>query len=129
MQRLANRRLFFFGGLIIITILYSLYNLYLLDEHFFEITSRKTRHMIKFGSVLIVYCIGFFSLKRYSPIWLMQIWNILYAGGLLLLILFGIYDQWIRALSQPFRNLVITCHEFLISPVLYVIMGIINSAR
>lgn len=129
MQRLANRRLFFFGGLIIIAILYSFYNLYLLDERFFEITSRKTRHMVKFGSVLVVYGIGFFSFKRYSPAWLMQIWNTLYAGGLLLLVLLGIYDQGITAFSQPFRNLIVTFHEFLISPVPYVIMGIIGNAR
>jgi hypothetical protein len=128
MQRPDNRRLFFFLGLLAMAILYSVYNLYLLDEHFFEITSRKTRHLIKFGSVLVAYVIGFLAFKKYCPAWLMQLWTIIYAAGLLLLVLFGIYDEWISSFSMPFRNLVITLHECLISPIPYVIIGIINFA-
>ena len=110
-------------------VLYSVYNLYLLDERFFEITSRKTRHGIKFGSVLVAYAIGVLAFKKYCPAWLMQLWTIIYAAGLLLLVLFGIYDEWISSFSMPFRNLVITLHECLISPIPYVIIGIINFAR
>jgi hypothetical protein len=129
MQRLRDRRLFFFIGLLAIAILYSIYNLYLLDTRFFTITTRMTRHVIKLGSVLLAYGIGLLAYKRFCPAWLMQLWHILYATGLLLLVLLGVYDGWISQLSMPVRNLVITWHEFLISPVPYVIVGIINSAR
>ncbi len=54
-------------------ILYSVNNLYLLDHHFFEVTSRATRHVIKFGSILIAYGIGLFTFRNYSPSWLMQL--------------------------------------------------------
>ena len=121
--------MFFFIGLLAIAILYSIYNLYLLDTRFFTITTRMTRHVIKFGSVLVAYGIGLLAFKRFCPSWLMQLWHFLYAAGLLLLILLGVYDGWISQLSMPVRNLVITLHEFLISPVPYVIVGIINSAR
>jgi hypothetical protein len=129
MQRSDNRRLFFFLGLLAMAILYSVYNLYLLDERFFEITSRRTRHLVKFGSVLVAYTIGLLAFRKYCPPWLMQLWTMIYAAGLLLLVLCGIYDEWISSFSLPVRNLVITLHECLISPIPYVIVGIINFAR
>jgi ABC-type uncharacterized transport system permease subunit len=128
MQPTDKRRLFFFIGLLAMAILYSVNNLYLLDHHFFEITTRATRHLIKFGSVLIAYGIGLFAFRNYSPSWLMQLWNILYAAALLVLIFLGIYDGWIREFSMPVRNGVAALHEFLISPVPFVVTGIINRA-
>jgi len=130
MQRplLRKSRWFFVFGLLAIAILYSAYNLYILDPEVFDSMSRGTRHIFKFGSVIIAYGIGLFAFRRFSPDWVMQLWHLLYGVGLGILILLGLYDAIFSTLSMPLRKVISTFHEFLISPIPYVIVGIMNSA-
>jgi hypothetical protein len=127
-HRSPKSRWFFILGLLAIAILYSAYNLYILDPEVFDSMSRAVRHVFKFGSVIIAYGIGLFAFRRFSPDWLMQLWHLLYGLGLAILILLGLYDAIFSTLSMPLRKLISTFHEFLISPIPYVIVGIINSA-
>jgi hypothetical protein len=119
----------FIIGLVVIGIVFSFYNLYLLDDAwFFEAISRPERHVIKFVSVLVVYSMGVYAFAGRPPGWLLQLWNVLYAALLVLLVLMGAYDTLLREFSPHIRGLGVSLHVFLISPVPYVFVGIIGKA-
>jgi hypothetical protein len=63
-----------------------------------------------------------------APAWLNQLWNILYAAGLALLIILALYDAVIHNLSPSLRQPVSTFHEALISPIPYVVIGLLTRA-
>jgi hypothetical protein len=126
--RPSKSRWFFVLGLLAIAILYSAYDLYILDPEVFDSMSRSVRHGFKFGTVIIAYGIGVFAFRRFSPDWVMQLWHLLYGVGLGILIVLGLYDAIFSTLSMPLRKVISTFHEFLISPIPYVIVGILNSA-
>jgi hypothetical protein len=58
---------------------------------------------------------------------MMKIWHFCYILALTLLLLIGIWDWifWIDSIQV--RNIANSLHEILISPILYIAMGIINS--
>ncbi|HMH20226.1 MAG TPA: hypothetical protein VK563_00550 [Puia sp.] len=121
-----NKRVLFFTGLIAITVLFSIYNLYLTEYSYFEATSRKTRHIIRFGTVLLAWGIGIFAYRRESPGWLLPIWHLLYVTIIFILLSIGIYDWWSGSVRTDLRNLAISLNEFLISPVPFVLIGLIR---
>jgi len=124
-----KRSIYFSAGLLVIVLVYSLYNIYLLDARFFEVTSRAVRHVIRFASIIIVFGTGLWVFRKWGPPdWLVTIWLIFYGTGLLILVLLGIFDGWIHSFGQSFRDMAVTFHEFLISPAAYVIVGIIGRA-
>jgi hypothetical protein len=86
----------------------------------------KARHLVKFLSVLIAYGIGAYTLKRFTAGWMMQIWHTVYLSILALLVLLGLYDWSIARVPVEIRGIADNLQEFLISPVLYVAIGIIN---
>jgi hypothetical protein len=116
---------FFWFGLAAITLLYCLYYLYFLNNVSHDMPLR-TRHIIKFLSILIAYGIGTYTLRKYTTGWIMQIWHAAYAIILCLLLLLGIYDWGIARVPVQIRGIADNLQEFLISPVLYVVIGIIN---
>ena len=122
-----NKRLYILGGFFAIVIVYSLYNIYLVDVNYYEDIPRKVRHINRFLSILIVYGIGFYTFKKYDVPWIRTLWNIIYILFLSLLILIGIYDWSLGPASGQIRNIANTFHEFLISPILYVAILIINN--
>jgi hypothetical protein len=128
MQRRDKARLYFFLGLLASAILYSAYNLFILDPYVYADMGRSTRHIYKFGSIIIAWLIGFFIFRLTAPAWLLQLWNILYAAGLALLLLLAGYDAAIHTLPDTLRQPISTFHEALISPIPYVVIGLLNRA-
>ena len=128
MQRRDKARLYFFFGLLASAILYSAYNLYVLDPFVYTNMGRSTRHLYKFASILIAWLIGFLVFRKTAPAWLIQLWNILYAAGLGLLLLLACYDAFIHLLPPSLRQPISTFHEALISPIPYVVTGLLNFA-
>lgn len=126
MSRPDHKKWRFWAGLLAICVLYTIYNLYLSDLDYVESTSRGVRHVVRFLTILAAYGIGLWAFGRDYPSWLVQVWHIAYAGLLGLLILLGLYDLWVAEIVLWFRNLIITLQEFLISPVPFVIAGLIN---
>jgi len=121
-----NRKAIFFIGLFSIVIVYSLYNIY------FDLTSvpgipGKWKHVNKLFFVLIVYTIGTIALKKYTVVWMMQIWHLVHIVFISLLLLIGAYDWYNGSITDQLRNIANSVHEFLISPVIYVSMGIIQA--
>jgi hypothetical protein len=127
MPGLSNKRLFFLIGLLAITLIYFLYNVFLVDVDYYRSIPSKIRHINKFGSILLVYWVGIWTLKKYTILWMMQIWHGVYAVTVVALIFIGLYDWRFGMISIPVRNIASALHEFLISPILYVGMGILNS--
>lgn len=76
--------------------------------------------------MLIAYSAG---LLAYSPAsqrgWMLPLWHFFYGSMLLLLILLGVYDGWSSGISQQVRDMIVALHEFLISPLPFVVMGLI----
>jgi hypothetical protein len=128
MQPRDKTRLLFFFGLLATAILYSGYNLYVLDPYVYESMGRSTRHIYKFGAIIIAWLIGFAAFRKIAPAWLLQLWNILYAAGLLILLLLAGYDALIHPLPPTLRQPISTFHEALISPIPYVVIGLLNFA-
>lgn len=116
---------YFLYGLIAITILFCLYYVYFL-YHASHDMPLKARHAVKFGSVLIAYGIGVYTLKKFAAAWMVQIWHAVYLSILAVLLLLGLYDWTISRVPIGIRGIADTLQEFLISPVLYVAIGIIN---
>ena len=115
----------FIAGLVAVALLYTLYMLYFDNPRFLEASSRGVRHVIRFSTILLTYGIGLLAFNRVYPAWLVQLWHIGYLGILGLLLLLGIYDFWTQNLSVPFRDFVIAVHEFLISPIPFVLAGLV----
>jgi len=126
MTRADNKRqLFFFVGLLSIIILYSLYNVWLVTAEYMDATSKWVRHVIRFVVFLVVYGMGVFAFRKRCPDWLMQIWHSLYALVAVLLVLMGILG-WFTGIPPFLLHMGTSLYEFLISPVPYVVMAIIN---
>jgi len=101
MQQREKHRLFFFTGLLASAILYSAYNLYVLDPYVYADMARGTRHLYKFGSIIIAWLIGFAAFRKTAPAWLLHLWNILYAASLAILLLLAACDALIANPSAP----------------------------
>jgi len=123
---LKNKRNYLIIGFLAIVIVYSLYNLYLVDVNYYDQIPRKLRHIARLVSILIVYGIGFYTLRQYMQPWVVSLWNIIYLFAATLLILIGIYDWSTGGAASQVRNIANTLHEFLISPVLYIALYIIH---
>jgi hypothetical protein len=128
MQRRDKARLYFFLGLLASAILYSAYNLYILNPDVYSDMGRGIRHVYKFGSIIIAWLIGFVVLRQTAPAWLLHLWNILYAAGLALLLLLAGFDAAVQPLPATLRQPISTFHEAFISPIPYVVIGLLNWA-
>ena len=127
MPKISDKRALYWGGFIIIVIIYSLYNLYLVDVDYYQAIPRKARHIGKLLSILSIYCVGTFALKKYTDEWMMYVWHLLHIIIISILLLMGIYDWIFGELSNQLRNIANTLFEFLISPVIYIAVGILNN--
>jgi cell shape-determining protein MreD len=104
---------------------YSLYRVYF-DITYVPDIPGKVKHANKFLFVLIVYGIGTLTLRRYMVAWMMLIWHLIHIIFISSLLLIGFYDWLHGDITEQIRNVANSVFEFLISPVLYVSMGIVQ---
>lgn len=126
MRKLTNRQIYWIG-FIVIVVIYSLYNLYLVDVGYYQAIPRRVRHMGKFAAILIIYTTGTFALRKYTAEWMMFIWHVVHIVIIILLLLIGAYDWIFGEISAQMRNVANTLFEFLISPLIYIAVGILNT--
>ena len=126
MQKPTNKRSYIIAGFVAIVLVYSLYNIYLVDVNYYNDIPRKVRHINRFVSVLLVYGIGIYTLKKYMEGWVIGLWNSIYLIATLLLLIIGVYDWSIGGAPAQVRNIANTLHDFLISPILYAVVYIIH---
>lgn len=86
---------------------------------------RKLRHLILMGSLLGVYALGTYHLQFSKHAWMGALWHLVHVTGISILLLAGLFDWLIQPLNYPMRVMMRQLHEFLISPVLYVGMGLL----
>ena len=120
-----NQKQWFFSGLLLIALLYSLYNIRF-DLTYVPGIPGKLKHFNKLVWVLLVYGTGTWVLKRSLESWLIQLWHLVYLLGLLVLILIGLYDWHQGLISPALRNIANTIHKFLLSPVLFAALGLLR---
>lgn len=117
----------FIMGLIIIVVIYSAYYIYFADSEEAILIPRKIRHIIKFGTTILVYSVGSLHLGKLHQKWMAMLWHFVHLSLLVTITSIGLYDWTFGMVSQPTKDLAQSMQEFLISPVLYVGMGILNS--
>lgn len=114
------------SGLIIILVLYSLYYLYFADRQYTYFIPRKVRHIIKFTTTIAVYITGTYHLGKLRDQWMGQLWHIIHISLLCTITSIGFYDWIFGMVRYSIKEIAASMQEFLISPVLYVSMGILN---
>lgn len=113
-------------GLFIILAIYTLYYLFFIESPTTILIPRKLRHVIKFTTTISVYLIGSFHLGRIETPWMSYLWHFVHLTLLFILVTIGVYDWFLGMVSQEVKDFTSSIQEFLISPVLYVGMGILN---
>lgn len=88
---------------------------------------KLTFHLIRFGTTIVVYFIGTFHLGKLEDSWMSKIWHLVHIGGLIIITSMGLFDWFILDIGRPAKQFAHTIQELLISPVLYVAMGILNN--
>jgi hypothetical protein len=124
---LKKNQRYFFLGLAGLTLLYCLYYLYFIYVLAPELPL-KARHLIKFFAIILAYVIGTFSLRKYTFEWMMQIWHWIYWIILAILLILGAYDWLIERTPLQVRIVADDLQDFLVSPILYVGIGLLNKA-
>ncbi|HEY4060469.1 MAG TPA: hypothetical protein VGM30_01135 [Puia sp.] len=125
MSRQENKRVSYYGGLLVILIVYTLYNLAFRQVWFYETVPWFLRHAVKFAVILLVYFVGRWVFRRYPVAWLLSVWNLLYAVCTVIVLLLGVYDGVI-GMGPSIRFLGDAVYEFLISPVAFVALKLVE---
>ncbi|MDO6435070.1 hypothetical protein Q4E93_30930 [Flavitalea sp. BT771] len=118
-------RRFFLIGLGVIVLFYILYYVVFV-YHVFLVVPMRLRQLIKLGFILLTYGTGVWALRKDTARWIMKIWHLLYGCTFLFLILLGVLDGWLGRMSPAVREVAGNLHEFLISPVLYIVIGLLR---
>ncbi|SFZ90496.1 hypothetical protein SAMN05428642_101970 [Flaviramulus basaltis] len=117
----------FISGLIFIIIIYSWYYLFFITEsQEWLLLPKLTFHLIRFGVTILVYIIGTFHLGKLKDSWMSSIWHLIHISGLCIITSMGLFDWFIMEISRNLKDFAHTIQEILISPVLYVAMGLLN---
>ena len=126
MSLYRTERLRWVGGLVVILIVYTLYYLYFVDHQGYYDINRKLRHVIKFFATVSVYLLGTFHLGKIRQSWMNMLWHTIHLSLLCVIMGIGIYDWTFGMVGDAIKTMAATFQEFLISPVLYVGMGILD---
>lgn len=120
----------FVVGLIIIFVIYSCYYIFIADNKDSVVIPRKLRHVISLGITIAVYVVGTIHLGKLKVTWMATLWHIVHIAGLCIITGIGIFD-WLFLTGKPIVGLSMfarSIQELLISPVLYVAMGLLHRA-
>ena len=115
----------FWIGLLVMILIYCLYYLYFIYGLSREV-SLRTMHLLKFLFVLMAYGAGLLGLRRSVSPGLVQLWRLVYAACLLLLVLLGLYDWFFARAPLSVRGIADNIQELLVSPILYVVISIVS---
>jgi len=116
----------FIAGLIFIVIIYSWNYLYFIEYKNQLLLPKITMHFLSFTITIVVYFIGTFHLGQLKDTWMSSLWHLVHISGLIIMISLGLVNLFIIELNVNLKHLVYTIQETLISPVLYVAMGLLN---
>ncbi|KJD36589.1 hypothetical protein PW52_02785 [Tamlana sedimentorum] len=119
----------FIAGLILIVIVYSWNGLFFITENQEWMKLPKlTFHLIRFGVTIVVYFIGTYHLGKIKESWMSTIWHLVHVSGLIIITSLGLFDWFIMEIPRALKSFAHNVQEILISPVLYVAMGLLNKS-
>ena len=118
------KRSFAWGWLQLVAV-YTAYYLLFVESPDVLAIPRKLRHLVLMGSLLGVYALGTYHLQFSKHAWMGALWHLVHISGISILLLAGLFDWGIQPLNYPMRSMLRQLHEFLLSPVLYVGMGLL----
>jgi len=113
---------YFVSGLIQVLIIYTTF--YLLNFLSYKFYDFRILPLISLSCLLGVYILGIFHLRLINLPWISLIWHLIYVSGLLIYIPLTFFDCYYGPLSYVTRGMLKQIHEFLISPVLYLGLGL-----
>lgn len=113
-------------GLIQLMVIYTALYLFFYEAPYLDEIPRKLRHLIKLSSLIGVYSLGTYHLQFEKQKWMGALWHIVHISGISFVVLVGAFDWLIYPTSQTVRALAQQINEFLISPVLFVAMGLLE---
>lgn len=116
----------FLAGLIIIILIYSTYYIYFFDNSNRAQIPTIIKHAIMLFTTVAVYFVGTFHLGKLNDTWMSSLWHFVHISGLCIITSMGLYDWLIQEIPLKARHFVGGVQETLISPVLYVAMGLLN---
>jgi hypothetical protein len=123
---MKRHKIIFLIGLILISAIYTFYNVFLVDIYYY----RSMPIWIKFGNkaiiILLVYAIGFYVLKRITVLWMLNIWHIVFICATTGLVTIAFFQWKFQIVSEELKNIVHTLMDLLLSPVLYLCLGFIQ---
>lgn len=109
----------------IIVILYALYYVFFLYDLSLNMPLHE-RHVFKFLFTFCVYVVGAVCLRGFAVSWMRQLWHWTYVAILVLLVGLGVFDWLVMRTWLELREVADNLQEFLVSPLLYVGMGILG---
>ena len=112
-------------GLIFI-IIYSWNYLFLKENNSNVVLPKIIIHLIMFSTTIAVYFVGTIHLGKLEDTWMSTLWHLIHISGLFIITSLGLFDWFILEISKSLKHLAYTIQEILISPVLYVAMGLLN---
>ena|SRR5690606_1510932 len=118
----------FLAGLILIVIFYSLYYIYFVENQYFINTSKLILHTIRFSITILIYFIGTIHLGKLKDSWMSTLWHLIHISGLTIMTSLGLISWFIIDIGFDLKQVAYTIQELLISPVLYVAMGLLNKS-
>ena len=116
----------FISGLIFIIIFYSTYYIGFEENEIMQTFNRYVQYLIKFLFTVIIYLIGSLHLGKLKDEWMSYLWHFIHISGLCIITSIGLYDWLISDIPLGVLLFAGSIQEFLISPLLYVAMGLLN---
>ena len=118
----------FILGLILIVLVYTIFYVCFVENAEMKMVPRKTKHLIKFFSTIVVYVIGTVHLGKLKDAWMSKLWHAIHVSGLVILGFLGLFHWYIYEVGLPIKSIAVSIQELLMSPLLYAAMGILNKS-
>jgi hypothetical protein len=111
-------------GLAVISVSYAVYYVYFRYSAFYTMPARQMR-VVKFVFIALTFAAGWLGLRKGAVIWAARFWVLVFGVLLALLVVLGLYENYFARLPMELRML-LDLVEFLVSPALYVALGILG---
>lgn len=128
MKLYQSDKIRFISGLILIVIIYSLYYIYFVENQNLISLSKIILHIIRLATTIIIYIIGTIHLGKLKDNWMSSLWHFIHISGLCIITSLGLFSWFILDIGLDLKAFAYTIQELLISPVLYVAMGLLNKS-
>jgi hypothetical protein len=112
-------------GLAVIAVSYAIFYVYFRYSAFYTMPARQIR-VVKFIFVALTFAAGWLGLRKGAVEWAARFWALIFGSLVLLLVLLGLYENYFARLPKESRVLLEDLVEFLVSPALYVVLGILG---